>query len=170
MLLIEELPGGRLVGPSAESQGGYVKKHIIIVVLMLTAVFSVSATMAEAQTGHRFLIDVPFDFIVAGRSLPAGKYTVGRFDPSKPNALMIKSVDNRTVRVFLAQRVVGEDQPTTTSSLVFKVREGKLFLYQVWASEAKDGSQVPLADKNDKRDQYGNNSALVTLRANNQRP
>jgi len=52
---------------------------------MLVCLTVVAATTINAQSTRRFVIQIPFQFVIAGHTLPAGKYAVERFDPTKPN-------------------------------------------------------------------------------------
>src|SRR5712664_668226 len=96
------------------------KKHFNKSILMLASLIIAATTVVDAQSSHRFVINVPFDFVVMGRTLPAGRYAVERLDRTKPNVLMIKNADNRTMQVFLTQRIGGDDLKSRTSTLVFR--------------------------------------------------
>src|SRR5882762_6642812 len=87
---------------------------------MLASLITIAANSVDAQSKHRVVLDIPFDFVVMGRTLRAGRYAVERLDPTKPNVLMIKNADNRTMRVFLTQRIGGDDPKSRTSTLVFR--------------------------------------------------
>jgi len=140
-------------------------KQLITLVLFLASPFIVASSTVEAQSNGQFVIDVPFDFFVAGQTLPSGRYIVGRLDQGKPNVLIIKNADNRTMRLFITQRVGGDDKTRSTSRLVFKLRGGNAYLFQVWQPEDKIGNQLSLVDENEGRDKHCDASTLVSLRA-----
>jgi len=98
--------------------------------------------------------------------LPAGKYAVERFDPTKPNVLMLKNTATGVVRLFITQHVE-EDDGGKRSCLIFKVQNGEAHLYQLWMLGYKDGHQVPPANANERRDKRGTSSGLVTVKADN---
>src|SRR5882762_4740220 len=137
---------------------------------MLASLIMIAANLVDAQTNHRFVIDIPFDFIVMGRTLPAGSYAVERLDPTKPNLLMIKNADNRTMRVFLTQRIGGDDPKSRTSTLVFRQHGRAYYLFQVWVSDDMNGSQLLLADEISRPDRRSNNSTLVRVKTNSEGP
>ena len=128
-----------------------------IILLCLTVV---AATTVSAQSTRRFVIQIPFQFVIAGRALPAGKYAVERFDPTKPNVLMLKNTETGIVRLFITQHVE-KDDGVKTSCLIFKLRDGEAHLFQLWMLGYKDGHQVPPADANERQDRRGNSSTLV---------
>ena len=124
------------------------KRRFVTSILMLASFIMAAETLVDAQANRRFVIDIPFDFIVRGRTVPAGRYTVERLDPFKPDVLVIKSPDNRIMLVFLTQRVEGDDQTIRTSNLVFKQRGRAYYLFQVWVPGDKNGNQLSSADEN----------------------
>ena len=143
------------------------RSQSITSILMLSCLIVVSAITVNAQSNQRFVIRIPFDFILADRVLPAGRYAVERVDPVKPNVLMFKNSDNGIVRVFITQRVENEET-STASCLIFKLWKGKSYLYQVWVVGNKDGNQVP-PPENNSRDR-GDGSTSVRLKINYERP
>ena len=55
-----------------------------------------AAVLAAAAYGDsdRLVVDIPYDFVVHGTTLPAGKYNVRRNSDSEVNSLSISSVEN----------------------------------------------------------------------------
>ena len=135
-------------------------------IIILVCLVVVAAAPVSAQTTRRFVIQVPFQFVIVGRTLPAGKYAVERFDPTKPNVLMLKNTATGVVRLFITQHVE-KDDGGKRSCLIFKVQNGEAHLYQLWMLGYKDGHQVPPANANERRDKRGTSSGLVTVKADN---
>jgi len=133
-----------------------------LIILVCLSVILTGA--ARAQSAHSFEVEIPFQFILEDRTLPAGKYLVERIDPAKPNVLMFKNADARIVRLMLTQRVESE-RPSAVSTLIFMRRHEKLYLFQIWTSGAKDGRQIPLLNEEERRDQQGAAASIVRLRA-----
>ena len=145
------------------------RRQFITSIIMLACLTAVAATTVNAQSTRRFIIRIPFEFVVGDRALPAGKYVVERIDPTKPNVVMLKNTDNGIVRLVITQRVE-KDETTTASSLIFKRRSGEFYLFQVWVIGNKDGNQVPPpADENNRSDKHGS-STFVVLKINHERP
>ena len=143
------------------------RKQYIIALIILVCLTPVAATTVNAQGNRRFVIRIPFDFIVADRILPAGNYAVERVDPTKPNVLMFKNTDNGIVRLFITQRVENEET-STASCLIFKRLKGESYLFQVWVIGSNDGNQVAPAESN--RSDKGGTSTLVRLKIDYSRP
>src|SRR5215468_12267787 len=118
----------------------------------------------SGQGTNKFEVEIPFPFVLQDRELLAGKYRLERIDPSKPNLLMIKNADAHLVRMILTQRVEKEN-PSTSTYLMFKRREGKLYLFQVWTTGAINGAQIPSLAEKDRRDRQTDSSSVVKLNA-----
>ena len=134
-------------------------RAVILFFSLITCLASVNA-----QSNHRFKVDVPFQFVLNGQTLTAGKYVIERTDAAQPNIVTIKRADGGVVRVIITQRVE-RDNPSTASSLIFIRREGKHYLFQVWNVGAMNGSEIPSVNKRDRRDGQRKDPTLVTLKA-----
>jgi hypothetical protein len=137
------------------------KQSVRAVILFFSLIMSVVS--ANAQSTHRFKVDVPFQFILNGQTLPAGNYVIERTDPAKPNIVTLKSADSGILRVIITQRVE-RDNPSAASSLIFIRREGKHYLFQVWNVGAMNGSEIPSYER-ERSDRQRKDLTLVTLRA-----
>src|SRR5206468_8849752 len=73
----------------------------------LLAVMAMTVGSAQGQSlAHRIRVNIPFDFIVADKKLPAGEYSIGRvLQFSDDSVLVINSVDDRVTAVRLTSRV-----------------------------------------------------------------
>jgi hypothetical protein len=81
------------------------KKRFLIFVFALTSVFSLSAGV-EAQARREFSVVVPFDFVAAGKTMPAGTYTVSRASQSGLSGLILSSYDRKVSVVVLPTEFV----------------------------------------------------------------
>jgi len=122
------------------------------------------AIAASAQSAHRFEIDVPFPFILRGRTLPAGKYKVERLDAGRPNLLLLTNTANGNARSILLQRVEKES-PSAKSCLIFIRREERFYLFQVWTMGDMNGTQVPQIVDDQRRLGPDNVASLVKVTA-----
>ena len=138
------------------------KQSVRVVVLCFSLITSVVSV--NAQSTHRFKVDVPFQFILNGQTLTAGKYVIERTDPAKPNIVTLKRADGGIVRVIITQRVE-RDNPSTASSLIFIRREGKHYLFQVWSFGAMNGGEISSAYERERSDRQRKDVTLVTLKA-----
>src|ERR1700726_2237088 len=70
------------------------KSHLrILVALVGLAGFAVAA---KAQVVlDQIVVTIPFEFVVAGKTLPAGTYRVNRLSDTDPSVLVLNSFENR---------------------------------------------------------------------------
>jgi len=73
--------------------------------LMVSLAGTVLATAAYAGDADRLVVDMPCDFVVNGKTLPAGKYYVKRTSDSDLRILSISSFENHVYTVTLSEDV-----------------------------------------------------------------
>jgi hypothetical protein len=113
------------------------RKSSFAFALLLLGVFA-----ARANAQERLTVNVPFDFVVRGIALPAGRYEViegvGEADPS---VLIIRGDSTKAVAVALSAPADGNDPQGTKPTLVFSRVENRYVLSQVW-NDASEGRRV----------------------------
>lgn len=80
-----------------------------ISVRLLSAFFALAAfaVAGRAQAIDQLIVNVPFQFVVAGTTLPAGAYRVNRVGENNIKALEIVGIDNRQ-GVFVVSNEVSD--------------------------------------------------------------
>jgi hypothetical protein len=68
------------------------KKSFVTVVLTLTCLLGLGIS-ASAQDASNIVVNVPFEFVAGGKTLPAGTYSVGCVFPESDLTLIIRSLD-----------------------------------------------------------------------------
>jgi len=56
---------------------------------------------AKGQAVDQIVVKIPYDFVVAGKTLPAGTYRVNRLRDADPGVLILSSFENRTSAIVL---------------------------------------------------------------------
>jgi hypothetical protein len=56
--------------------------------------FAALAIGARAQEFNQLIIHIPYDFVVLGKTLPAGTYRVTPTEPGADHQLLLRNVDN----------------------------------------------------------------------------
>ena len=101
------------------------KKMYLIVVLTLTCLFGLGE--ARAQDLSTVAVNVPFEFVAGGITLPAGAYRVSRVDGVAGLALVIHSYDDST---FLLPTIF-DGAPNGDTEVKFEHVGDKNFLSKV---------------------------------------
>jgi len=118
-----------------------VKKQAIKAFVLLSLLLSLSAISAYAQSSLLISkVEIPFDFSVGDRTLPAGVYSVTRIFQDKVT-LLIRSEDGREAIMTLTAPVEAKERPETWK-LVFHHYGESYFLSQIWEPGSRDGRQL----------------------------
>jgi hypothetical protein len=80
------------------------KKHGVRI---LSAFFGLAAlaVASKGQTPDEIVVKIPYEFVVAGKTLPAGTYKVNRVSDNNQRALTISSFENHAAVFVLSSEV-----------------------------------------------------------------
>jgi hypothetical protein len=101
------------------------------------AALLLAASACIAQTPGSVVAVIPFPFVVAGRTLPAGRYIVS---PVNDNILRIH--ESMGPGVMVLTNAAQRSHSDTSSKLVFHGYQGTYFLSQVWTTGNERGREV----------------------------
>lgn len=117
------------------------------------SVFSITVLWAalfvsgvNARAAGSVVFQIPFDFVVAGKTLPAGKYIVVRSTLFSDEILSLRSLDKNEDAYVLTSTVLSNEL-LNDSKLVFNHYQGQYFLSEFWTSGADSGRKVMKSDK-----------------------
>ncbi len=120
------------------------KKQILkgFTMLMLIGAVAMMAALvsAHAQSSGQIVADVPFEFIVGGKSLSAGEYSVRNFTASG-NTVVISSRDSHDAAVRLTNSIQAREV-TGQSKLVFHRYGERYFLSEIWTAGEQTGREL----------------------------
>ena len=118
--------------------------NLIPKVILLSAIVVLAAvgpTQAQSLGGTRITANIPFDFNISEKKLPAGKYSVGRaINQSDDLIVSINDLEGRSKAIRLSNTVV-RSRPTGKALLVFNRYGDQYFLSQVWPAGATMGRE-----------------------------
>ena len=103
------------------------------VLLIITSLFGLAAG-ATAATHREVIVNIPYEFMVTGHTLPAGMYTVSRLSDDRLAGLSIASYEQRAGILVLANQF--ENHRTEDIKVSFERVGGMYFLRSI---EAIDG-------------------------------
>ena len=106
---------------------------------MLTLTFVMIAATAMAQAPEKISFHALFDFAVAGKTLPAGNYTIR---PLSPSRLLIRSDDGHEAVIASTFAARARKTPNQTQ-LIFTRYGDQYFLYQVFVPGSDTGRELP---------------------------
>jgi hypothetical protein len=112
------------------------------IVGVFVVLFLVTAWPALAQSVTTLAkADIPFDFVVGQKTMPAGEYAIGPGNNTNKDILWIKKADSRaTANVVTFGQNIKRQQ--AGSFLVFNRYGDKYFLSQLWTESNHVGRQA----------------------------
>jgi hypothetical protein len=110
---------------------GSMKKQILWMPLILMAMFALAAVSTRAQTAYGVRGNVPFDFIVGDKTIPAGLITAHGVSDAVGGVISIRSLDHGKQAMRAGRRLPGGDE-TDQCKLVFHRYGNRYFLAQIW--------------------------------------
>lgn len=128
------------------------KKQILATVVTLSIVITLTVT-GLASLSTKVKANIPFDFMVNGKTLPAGAYTVVQ-GPIR-NTLVIRSQENRVAISALTMDVTDKGQ--AQARLVFRRYGNQRFLAQVYDGYSSQGQELPKSKAEREAAKGGNN-------------
>ncbi len=116
-------------------------KQRVLTVLTMSSLLVTLAVVPVFGYGfdHRMRANVPFDFIVGDKTLPAGTYTISK--PTLSGTLRIENVDSGESTVVMSTVVEGF-RPNDETKFVFKRYADQYFLDQVWVVGDLSGDKL----------------------------
>ena len=113
---------------------GFTMVMLIVVLALASAVAS-----AKAQSANKVIADIPFEFSVGYKSMPAGEYSVTTAISAR--GLLIQSADGKTSALRLSDETDrSKDKPR--ARLVFHRYGDRYFLAEVWNGNGNTGRQL----------------------------
>ena len=120
------------------------KKKIYTLITVIALLTVAGLSNANAQTPSRVEVkaNIPFEFSVGNKTMPAGEYTVSCTNPhSSIKVLLIRSSNKPESALVITQSVPGKTQDD--AKLVFYRYADQYFFAQAWLSSDSIGMQAP---------------------------
>jgi hypothetical protein len=112
--------------------------------IALVVLIGSTALAAQAQSSGRtqLIANIPFDFNVGNKNLPAGEYTLVQVNPTSDKAvLQIRSRDGSAG--VLVQMTATRGPAEKSAKLIFNRYGDNYFFAQAWIDGDRDGLQAP---------------------------
>lgn len=98
-------------------------------ILIVFFSFAGLSMAARAQVRDQIAVTIPFEFVVAGKTLPAGTYNVNRVTDAYPRTLILHSFENHTSVLVVPSQVEGRSADKVHVS--FERVGGQYFLSKI---------------------------------------
>jgi len=118
------------------------KKQVITIMVVAVFCATLAVSSIQAQNAGNMSVNIPFDFAVSGKTLPAGTYYLQRSTEGAQVVTQLRSRD-KDEGVYLPQtHPVQGNGIQADSKLVFNKYGDQYFLSQVWISGRSSGAEV----------------------------
>jgi hypothetical protein len=111
---------------------------------VLTLLVTVSS--AFAQTDRQTLIDIPFNFTVGEKAMPAGKYLIRRNRQDSDTVWVIQSKSSGEAALLLT-RSVHATKTQENAKFVFHKYDDLYILSEFWAAGTNTGREIQVTDR-----------------------
>ena len=112
-------------------------KHLVALTLCFALVITAAA---NAQT-IKLKVNVPFNFIAGGVTLPAGEYTVKTVDDGA-RVLSFSNSNSHAANLVISNTCVSV-KPSQGTKLVFHRYGSRYMLSEIWVNGDSSGHQIP---------------------------
>ena len=134
----------------------------------LLAVMTIIAASVSAQAQsltYRLTANIPFDFSVAGKKLPAGKYWINRAQQGTGDTVIqISSTDGHS-NITRFTIPVTAFNPVKDSSLVFHRYGDEYFLSEIWPAGGLTGRELPKSRAEREAERKAQDNGIAAMRA-----
>lgn len=103
------------------------KQYLRILIALIGAAGLAKA--AKGQSVDQIVVNIPYEFVVSSKTLPAGTYRVNREPNPDGRLLVFSSVENRTSAIVFATDV--ETIPADKGQISLERVEGRYFLNKI---------------------------------------
>jgi len=113
-------------------------------ILLMTSLFVLTMVAAGqvVQAQQLMLVDIPFDFVAGGTTLPAGEYSVGQSGAINTVLVLTQQGADRGAAVMIPTYGAQRSTPKSKATLVFHHYRDQYFLSQVWSAGEIRGRQL----------------------------
>ena len=114
------------------------KLAFLSMIALVTAVGSAQGQSLE----YKLSANIPFDFVVGDKKLPAGKYSIVRLNQQFGDSLLLISSADRRANVIRRSIPAESHLLKNKGTLVFHRYGVEHFLFQVWPAGASTGREL----------------------------
>ncbi len=119
-------------------------KGITMLALLVTLALATAVASANAQSAQKVVADIPFEFSVGYKVMPAGQYSVQTI-VSAGDGLLIRSADGKSSALRMSEATERGDK--SQARLVFHRYGERYFLAQVWSGSNNTGRQLTISQE-----------------------
>jgi len=114
------------------------KRQAFSLISLLSLLLVAGSAIAQTQVRA----NVPFNFTVGSKTLPAGTYDIKNISSSGANLLLLQARDGNS-SMMAGSNAAEAFKPADKTKLVFNHYRDQYFLAEIWVAGARRGHQLP---------------------------
>jgi hypothetical protein len=139
---------------------GFAKLGLLAVITMIAA----NAAVKAQSLDYKLTANIPFDFSVADKKLPAGKYWISRAQQSNGDLIVqIRSAEGHE-SISRLTFAVTTLKPMDKGSLVFHRYGDEYFLSEIWPAGGLTGRELPKSRSERELVQNGQDNGIAAMK------
>jgi len=119
-------------------------QKLLVRLFLFLAAFAGLTIPAKAQAVDQLIVKIPFSFVAAGETFPAGEYKISRLRDAEPRILLLSNLENRGDVVML--RAESTDTSNGKGELGFTTVGNEQVLSRIQTDSYAYTIAVPRAD------------------------
>jgi hypothetical protein len=119
------------------------KKKLYSTFAMLSLALLMAVVSVQAQSSGKLEVNIPFEFQIGSRTLPAGDYSIKRLTQ---NSVLVRSADGKRSAIAQTPKTITANEKGKQEKLVFNQYGDQYFLSQVWMVRGGDGRELYKSD------------------------
>jgi hypothetical protein len=108
-------------------KGEIMRKHYLRILIALIGVAGLGVA-AKGQVVDQIVVNIPYEFVVAGKTLPPGAYRVKRLTDADPGSLILSSFESRA---GVMVRSTSVESTQAKPEVSFEQVDGQHFLSEI---------------------------------------
>jgi hypothetical protein len=121
------------------------KKKLYSTFAMMSLLMALAIASVQAETLGKLEVNIPFEFNVGSKTLPAGEYSVKRLTET---SMLVRSADGKrsAVALTMGSTQQGANEKAAAERLVFRQYGNQYFLAQIWMVRDGEGRALNKSD------------------------
>lgn len=115
-------------------------------IALAALILLVTVSSAYAQTDRQTLVNIPFNFSVGEKTMPAGKYLIRRNRKDSDTVWVIQNKESGEAALLLT-RYVRATETQENAKFVFHKYDDVYFLSEFWAAGTNSGREIQVTDR-----------------------
>ena len=115
-------------------------------IALAALILLVTVSSAYAQTDRQTQVNIPFNFTVGEKALPAGTYLIRRNRKDADTVWVIQNKESGEAALLLT-RSVRANETQESAKFVFRKYDDLYFLSEFWAAGTNTGREIQVTDR-----------------------